>query len=149
MAALVDNLAVLKTREVNGSELPVIALTTSRSPEAVQLLAASTASKVTEIVRNYRRKGCNQHCTRAHLHVDTTGYRWQVTGAKATIILHSLLPHMRVQTVLAGRLVVVGKTIGYSTSVVTRMRELGWPIPPLKDQPRARQPQLSSLGSAS
>lgn len=145
MAALVDNLAVLKTRLANGTDLPTIALTTARSPEAVRFLADSTASKVTEIARDYRRKGCNQHCTRAHVHIDTTGYRWQVTGTKATIVLHNLHPYMRVQAAAAARLMVIGKTIGYSGSVVTRMRGLGWQIPQLKHQPRSRATPITSI----
>lgn len=138
MAALVDNLAVLKTRQVNGSELPVVALTITRSEEAVRFLAQSTGSKVTPIVRQYNRKGCADHCEVAHLHVDTVGHRWQVTGVKATITLHGLLPYLRVQQDRARQLIEVGQSIGYASSVVARMRELGWPIPDLKAQPRAR-----------
>ena len=139
MAALVDNLAVLKVRVTHGSDLPVIALTTSRSGQAVQFLADSTGSKVTDLVRRYNRKGCVDHCQVAHLHIDTVGHRWQVTGTKATIVLHNLLPYLRVQSDQASKLVVIGKTIGYSTPVVTQMRTLGWDIPVLKPQPRARK----------
>jgi hypothetical protein len=139
MAALVDNLAVLKTRQVNGSELPVVALTITRSEDAVKFLAGNTGSKVTPIVRQYNRKGCADHCMIAHLHVDTVGHRWQVTGVKATIMLHNLLPYMRVQVVQAQRLIELGQSIGYASSVAARMRELGWHIPELKHQPRARR----------
>lgn len=138
MAALLDNLAVLKTRLANGTDLPAIALTTSRSPEAVRFLAERSGTKVTEIARDYHRKGCSDHCTVAHLHVDTTGYRWQVTGAKATIVLHNVRPFMRIQGDLADQLLAIGKMVGYSGSVVTRMRGLGWEIPQLKHQPRSR-----------
>jgi len=138
MAALVDNLAVLKTRRVGEADLPSVVLTTTRSGAAVRFLATSTGSKVTEIVRAYNRKGCVDHCTQAHLHIDTTGHRWQVTGAKATIVLHNLLPYMRVQTDSARKLIHAGQTIGYKGQVVVAMRDLGWEIPDLKPQPRAR-----------
>lgn len=148
MAALIDNLAVLKTRLVNGSDLPAIVLTTTRSPEAVRFLARCSGSQVTTLVREYNKKGCIAHCKQPHLHIDTTGHRWQVTGAKATIVLHNLLPYMRVQKDLARKLIEAGRTIGYKGQVVNRMRELGWDIPELKPQPRARVPISSSSRSA-
>jgi hypothetical protein len=139
IAALIDVLAVLKVRQTHGNDLPVIALTTSRSQDAVMFLANRSGSRVTTIARAYQRKGCVDHCQIAHQHIESTGYRWQVTGTRATVILHNLVPYLRVQREMAEQLVTIGKSIGYSTSVAQEMCDLGWELPVLKMQPRARK----------
>lgn len=143
-AALIDTLAVLKTRLVNGSDLPVIAMTTTRHVPAARFLGALTATRLTPLVKDYTHRGCNQHCPDKHNHVLSEGVRWQVTGAKATIVLHNVLPALRVQAGEAQRLVSLGRQIGYKGQVVNRMRELGWEIPDLRPQPRARVSLVAS-----
>lgn len=136
-AALVDTLAVLKTREVNGTRLPEVTIN-ARYGDALRWLGETTGSRVSTIARDYYRGACASHCPEAHVHIVSTSGRWSVTGVKATIVLHNLLPHMRVQRDEAADLVRAGQAIGYKGHVVEAMRSRGWVIPDLKPQPRSR-----------
>lgn len=138
MAAVVDMLAVLKVRKMDASDLPVAAITSTRHIEAVRLLCEHTGVKPVSLVKDYVHRGCNEHCPDKHNHVESEGARWQVVGVKATIVLHSLVPYLRVQREAARELVRAGQVIGYKGQVVAEMRRLGWDIPELKAQPRAR-----------
>jgi hypothetical protein len=137
-AALIDTLAVMKLREVGPTQLPELAIN-ARYGEALAWLGDKTMTRISTIKRDYQRAGCGEHCPEAHVHIVSTSGRWVVTGVKATIVLHNVLPYLRVQRVQAIDLVVAGQTIGYKGNVVEVMRDLGWDIPPLKPQPRMKR----------
>lgn len=136
-AALVDTLAVMSTREVGGTQLPNVAIN-AKHRDVLDWLGRMTGTKVSTIKRDYHRGGCGEHCPEPHIHIQSASGRWVVTGVKATIVLHNLLPYLRVQRVQAIDLVTAGRTIGYKGHVVEEMRGAGWAIPPLKEQPRSR-----------
>jgi hypothetical protein len=136
-AALVDTLAVLNVREVGPSGLPMVTIHSKYQP-ALAWLGERTQSKITTVKRDYQRASCADHCPEAHIHIVSESGRWQVSGVKATIVLHNLLPFLRVQDETARTLIEAGKSIGYKGQVVQRMKELGWEIPELKKQPRSR-----------
>jgi hypothetical protein len=137
MAALVDALGNLRVREVGPTFLPQVNIFGSFTP-SLQYLADRTATKVSTIKRDYHRSNCSDHCPTPHTHIVSTAGRWEIIGVKATIVLYGLAPYMQVQQDKARELVRAGRTIGYKGQVVNRMAELGWKIPDLKPQPRAR-----------
>lgn len=136
-AALVDAFAVLRIRDVKGTELPEVTIQNSRIT-ALDWLAETTGVKVVRIGKDYRQHRCADHCPDKHTHVEAVTRRWQVTGARAVIVLHAVEPFMRVQGRQARELVGTGRQNGYSTGVVNDMTRLGWAIPELREQPRAR-----------
>jgi len=137
IAALVDSFAVLRVRDYRGTELPEVTIQ-GRRISALDWLAEVTGVKVVQVGKAYNRHQCSEHCPERHTHIESFTRRWQVTGARATVVLHGIEEHMRVQGRTARDLVEKGREIGYSTSVVNQMSALGWPIPELREQPRAR-----------
>lgn len=136
-AALIDTLGTMRLRDVGGTQLPNLTIQ-ARYGDALSWLGEKTGTKITTIIKDYNRAGCGEHCPEAHVHILSTSGRWVVTGVKATVVLHNVLPYLRVQRVQAIDLVAAGQTIGYKGNVVELMRERGWDIPPLKPQPRMR-----------
>lgn len=137
-AALIDTLAVMKLREVGPTQLPELAIN-ARYTGALTWLGQQTGTRISTIERDYHRGACAAHCPEPHVHIVSKSGRWVVTGVKATIVLHNVLPYLRVQRVTAIDLVTAGQTIGYKGNVVEVMRNRGWEIPALKPQPRMLQ----------
>lgn len=139
VAALIDTLATLKIRRTDGKDLPSVIVQGGKyRTRAVTWLCELTDTNMSTVRRNYARPSCVSHCPIPHIHVESSGIRWNVTGMKATIVLSAVLPHLRFQADEARDLVRVGLEVGYSTTVVNRMAALGWPVPELRAQPRAR-----------
>lgn len=136
-AGLIDALGVLTLRAQPGtlSDLPVV--TISGNPVAVGWLAERTGTKVVQTKRDYTRHRCTEHCPEAHDQIVSTSSRWSVTGTRATIVLHTVMPYLRAQHEMATELVARGLTIGWKGSVVADMTALGWSVPELKTQPRS------------
>lgn len=138
VAALIDNFARLATRLIpSGTELPEVTIQNSRLV-ALDWLATVTGVGVTPVSKDYSRHQCSEHCPDRHSHIESLTRRWQLSGAKATIVLYNVEPFLRVQGVDARRLVDVGQGSGYKTNVVNEMSRLGWKIPELREQLRAR-----------
>jgi hypothetical protein len=57
---------------------------------------------------------------------------------RATIVLHTCLPFLRVQQVEARQLVDAGLGVQYQGQVVVDMRRRGWSVPDLEPHTRAR-----------
>lgn len=132
VAALVDNFGRLTSRTLpNQTELPEVSI--QGRVDALDWVAAVTGTKVVEIPKAYNATRCSQHCTDKHVHVITTARRWVLTGARATIVLHTVEPFMRVQGRQARDLVELGRRVGYKRPVVEEMRALGWSIPELRE----------------
>lgn len=136
-AALVDTLGALTLRDVGPSQLPVVTLQ-GRFTEALAWLGEQTGTKIIVLQREFMRSGCTHHCPEPHVHIRSSSGRWQISGAKATIVLHNLLPYLRTQDETARTLIEAGRSIGYKGQVVQAMAAKGWDIPELKNQPRAR-----------
>jgi len=135
-AALVDSFAVLRVRDYRGTGLPEV--TIQGKLAALDWLALITGVTVRTIPKSYSRHQCTEHCPDKHMRIESSSLRWQVTGARATIVLHGCAPFMRVQTRDAWKLIESGLAIGYKTDVVNDMTRRGWEIPDLREQPRAR-----------
>jgi hypothetical protein len=130
-AALLDQFGRLTLRPYQGTELPEVIV--QGKVAALGWLGERTGAKVIEIPKAYNAHRCAEHCTEKHMHVESTTQRWSVTGARATIVLHTLQGYMRVQDRRARELVEAGQRIGYKRTVVDEMRELGWDIPELRE----------------
>lgn len=135
-AALIDSFGTLKVREVHETLLPEVII--QGKIAALPWLAEITGVKVIEIRKGYNRHQCTDHCPQAHTRIESLTGRWVVTGARATVVLHNVEPYMRVQARKARDLVEAGQAIGYKTNVVNDMIKLGWQVPDLRKQPRAR-----------
>lgn len=137
-AALIDNLAALRSRDVEGSELPVVQI--SGKHPVLPWLGEVTGTRVIPTRRAYSRHQCTEHCPDRHAHLTSTSARWSVTGMRATIVLAACEPHMRVQAAAARRLVDLGLRVQYQGQVVNDMAARGWPVPDLAEHTRARVP---------
>jgi hypothetical protein len=135
-AALIDSFGTLTVREVNGALLPQVII--QGKIAALPWLAEITGVKIIEIRKGYTRHQCTEHCPEAHTRIESITGRWALTGARATVVLFNVEPYLRVQGRIARDLVEAGQGIGYKTQVVNDMKRLGWQLPDLRVQPRAR-----------
>lgn len=137
-AALIDNLAALRTRDYQGATLPVVQV--SGRYGSLAWLGEVTGTKVIETRRQYARHNCTDHCPDRHADITSKSYRWSVTGVRAAILLANCEPFMRVQAATARQLVDLGLAVSYKGNVVNDMHALGWVTPDLPAHPRARVP---------
>lgn len=136
-AALLDDHGRLNSRTLaSGTDLPEVVV--QGRIAALGWLADLCGVKVVEIPKEYNAHRCAEHCTSKHTHVQSTTQRLVLSGARATIVLAAVQRFMRVQGRQARDLVEAGQALGYKTQVVNDMTRLGWPLPELKEQPRAR-----------
>lgn len=136
VAAVVDNYAKLTTRVVHSDQLPVV--TIQGKLNVLHWLAEITGVSLMTLDKDYVRHQCTEHCPDKHMPIVSWTYRWQLTGARATVVLYNIEPFMRVQAREARDLVELGRTVGFKTNVVNDMTRLGWHAPDLRKQPRAR-----------
>ena len=140
-AGIIDAIAILRTRDVRDSALlPVVAIH-GGSPPVMAAMANATRTKITVVNRDYQRQPCVAHCHEAHTHIVSTSSRWSVTGSRATILLHNVLPYLIIQKIETQALLDIGLTQRYSGSVVKDMRDLGYAVPELREQ---REPRISA-----
>lgn len=138
-AALIDNLAALRTRSVAGSQLlPVVQV--SGKHGALPWLGSITGTKVIETGRKFTRHNCTEHCPDRHATIESRSYRWTLTGMRATIVLAACEPYLRVQAAEARELIDAGLTVQYQGQIIVDMRARGWPIPELTPHSHPRIP---------
>jgi hypothetical protein len=138
MAGIIDAVALLRKREVRDSGLlPVVAIH-GGSPAIHDYMAKLTGTSVTRVNRDYQRKPCTTHCVEPHEHLSSVSLRWSVTGAKATILLYNTLPYLRLRKFDAQDLVDLGVTQHWKSQTIEEMQALGYKIPVMREQPRAR-----------
>lgn len=111
-----------------GTELPDVAIS---SPDFALLDLLAQWSGVTAFIthRTYDRHRCAEHCKSAHQHVVSRSGRWNVKGAKATIILAACEKHMHLQRDAARDAIKVGLAAPFKLATVRKMVELGWELP--------------------
>lgn len=92
-------------------------------------------------LKDWMRRGCNDHCPEAHVHVTDTrvmpaALRWNLTGAPAAVVMSTLLPFLTVdkgfEEVIPEILSVTslsGQGAHAVLSSLLRLRELGWDMP--------------------
>lgn len=138
VAAVIDNLAALRTRDLGPSVLPVVQV--SGRYGALSWLGEITGTKIIPTNRRYTRHNCTEHCPDRHAEIVSSSARWSLTGMRATIVLAAVEPYLRVQAARARELIDAGLGVQFQTTVVNDMAQLGWPIPALEPHPRARFP---------
>jgi hypothetical protein len=128
VAGTLDAMARIKTVVANGTTLPLVAVS---CPNMALLEHLSTVSglKAFETHREYDRHRCGEHCVEAHDHIVSRSGRWSANGARATIMLAAVQPHIRVQTDEVAEVLAVGMETPAKAHVVQSMAALGWPIP--------------------
>lgn len=126
----------------------------SKQLEVVAGLCALTGtnaeSKKQSTLSEWIRTGCAEHCPTKHIHVDRAAEgwsmprtsRWTMTGASMVVVLHSLLPYLRVErgyreameAILADQ-DLTGRGAQAMWANVSRLVRLGWPLPPSYVEP--------------
>lgn len=126
VAGLIDALGRIRVRDLpNGTRLVAVGISSPRV-ELLRHLAGLTGVRVVEVRRTYDRLGCGDHCQEPHLHVDSHTGRWELTGARAVVVLRAVRPY----------LVTRGPEVDYALRVAgdspakpatrRKMVELGW-----------------------
>lgn len=134
MAGIVDMLGIIRLREMKtGVPIPYVGINTANR-QLADFMAGLTDTKVTEVTRKYNKMQCTEHCTpEAHTHVDSTTYRWSVTGVKATILLVNIKPYLIFKTGDAANALKAGLEANYKPATYRKMKVLGWEIPDLSN----------------
>lgn len=128
VAAVVDLLGHVTVRSMEGTDLPYIAIST-RHVELLSDLGEMTGTKVLTTRRAYNQHRCREHCDEAHQHVESVSGRWQLTGAKATVLLAAIKPFIRFQKTDIEEALKVGLGAPKKPATPNKMKALGWPIP--------------------
>lgn len=136
----------------------VVLMVEATNVGVVEELARLTGSVVepreTRLRPPWMRRGCITHCPEPDVeYPEQPDYlpaqtRWTVTGAAAAIVLHNVIPYMvtdrGMQAALDETLANVnlaGRSGNSARQAVTRLAELGWPLPPkIAAQRRELQP---------
>lgn len=130
LAGVLDFLAVLRVRTTpQGSQLPYVGIS-SANLAALGRVATITGTKITQVERDYMRRGCDEHCAHAHQHIVSTTGRWSVTGSRATVVLFNTQPFLTRDLDLASELIQVGLSAPTKPAVAARMAAAGWELPP-------------------
>ena len=126
-AGVIDVMGAIRMRRMDtGVDLPALYVSTSRQ-DILTELGDLTGMSITQVFRDYNRLGCGEHCTEPHQHVLSTTGRWNVTGARATVVLHAITPFMRVRKTEAEEALAAGLLAPRKDAVLKKMYALGWP----------------------
>lgn len=129
IAGILDANAIFRVRTTpGGTELPAVHVHGLPMP-IMTVLAKYTGTKVTTVTRDYSRSPCAEHCDERHQHVVSISGRWSVTGARATVLIHAILPHLQAQRYAATEVLAVGLSAPKKSTTYNKMAQLGWPIP--------------------
>lgn len=128
MAGILDALGLFQVRRVQERDLAKVALHSTNGP-LLEWVGAATGTKITEVKRNYARYGCDEHCNEKHIHVNHSSLRWSVTGVRATILIHSVLPHLVLQSETAEQVLDATADAPYRKPTAEAMAALGWTLP--------------------
>ena len=137
VAGIIDTTGVIRTRMVQDTELPYVAVSGSNEG-MLRFLAEVTGAKVTITRRSYMKAGCSVHCKEKHQHIQSISGRWSVSGVKATVLLHNVRPFMRLQAAEAAAALDVGLRTGFKPATVQKMSDLGWSVPEFDETYRRR-----------
>lgn len=126
-AAVIDVLGRIRVRKFRDAELPEVAVSSANLP-LLQHLGEMTGVRVYETERQYSRHNCNEHCPAAHQGLSSTSAVWKLSGAKATVLLANVLPHLRLKSDDATQAILLGLEAGYKRATVDKMAQLGWDV---------------------
>jgi hypothetical protein len=129
VAGVLDALGRFRIRETpDGTRLPYLAVSCPNMP-LLEYLGSLTDTVPFVTKRTYDRHRCTEHCLEPHQHVVSASGRWSLSGAKATIVLAAILPHVRLQKTEIEELLAVGLDAPKKQATPNKMVALGWPMP--------------------
>lgn len=129
IAGVLDSQGSIAVRTTaDGTELPQLSVC-GPNVQMLQWLGALSGVRPIVTTRAYSKAGCAEHCKDKHLHVTSRSGRWQVSGAKATVILAAVRPFLRWQGAEAAAAVEMGLSAPFKSATPEKMRALGWPVP--------------------
>lgn len=134
VAGVIDLLGVIRTRTVQDTELPYLALS-GPNTGMLNFLGEITGTRPTITRRAYSKAGCAEHCLEKHQHIQSVSGRWSISGAKATVVLWNVRPYMRLQVEEAAAALAVGTRAGFKPATLTKIAALGWELPDFGDHP--------------
>lgn len=150
MAGVLDlkGRVIIKNNKSRATPQVVLAVQSKEFPviRRLGMLTGTNPELMTERpVKDFMRKGCDDHCPEAHVHVSHGGYesgflppnaRWTITGAGMVVVLDNLHPYLQVdrgyQEVidqLTAETVLQGRGVGMVRKQLDRLKELGWQVP--------------------
>ena len=129
MAAIIDVMGSIRVRLVSsGTRLPSVTVSSPQG-SVLGILAEHTGTGLITVKRDYDRRGCSEHCDEPHDHIDSNTSRWNITGAKATIFLGSIVDYMRIQQDAARSAFHLGLDAPKKPATLLKMIDIGWDIP--------------------
>ena len=119
-----------------------------------QLTGTQPENHAPKPLREFMRKGCDEHCPEKHIHVGDeflqmpAGAKWTITGAGMVVVLTELMPYLTIdrgypETIeeVYATVALVGQGAAAVLSSLRRLRNLGWDMPPMFE---ARLEQLDN-----
>lgn len=126
VAAIIDAIGIIRIRETRaGTALPYVGVN-STNFALLNMLGGITDAKITTVVRKgqrYTKPGKDNG-------EDVYSYRWGLTGAKATVLLHNIRPYLFFKTSEADVALLAGLQAEYKPATPNRMARIGWELPP-------------------
>ena len=126
--------------------------------QVVRKLASLTGTRpeshAPKPMREFMRKGCDEHCPDKHIHVGDeflqmpAGAKWTITGAGMVAVLSELEPFLTVDRgyreaieEVYDSVALIGQGAAAVVASLRRLRDLGWDMPPMFE---ARLEQLDN-----
>lgn len=127
LAGLLDAIGRVRVQEsAEGTRLAHVGIS-SPNLGLLQHCARLTGVRVTHVHRDYDRLGCGEHCGEAHLHVESTTGRWQLVGARASVVLAAVRPYLTTLGPEADAVLEACEGAAWKPATRRKMVELGWP----------------------
>lgn len=126
----------------------VVLMVESKEYQIIRELGRLTGTrpdyKKPQPLKEFMRKGCQEHCPESHVHVNDfredlempAVARWTVTGAGMVVVLSSLMPYLRIDRGYSDAIEQVintttleGQGSGAVLASLSRLNSLGWEMP--------------------
>lgn len=129
IAGVLDAVGVFKLRKVPGSGTKLAQISVhGMPPEVLRVLAQATGTTVVKTERKYHGVRCAEHCTESHVDTTSTSHKWVVTGAKALVLLSTVMPYLRAKRDKAAPVLDEGMAAPYKPETMRKMERLGWDV---------------------
>jgi hypothetical protein len=128
VAGLLDAIGRIRVRELaNGTRLASVGISSPNMP-LLRHMAELTGVGLTTVQRDYQRLGCGEHCQKPHLHVVSVTGRWEVTGARAQVVLRATRPYLVTRAADADHALAVAEDAPRKGATLRKMADLGWAL---------------------
>lgn len=129
VAAIIDTTARIKELKTSsGVMIPVIHLSNANFG-LLRYLGRITDVQPLFLERKWSRHKCSEHCPDRHQEARSVSGRWSISGAKATMILAAIQPHVMFQKAVVRESIALGLDAPRKQATVRKMINLGWPVP--------------------